>query len=89
MHLLVRRAFPVAFEWRRLAHLVLVIGGLSVAGELLLPTRGAVGFVTRAAVFAAIPAVLLLTGFAHAPELAQARGLIARVRRYRFAAGAS
>ncbi len=37
MHLLVRRAFPVTFEWRRLGQLVLVLGGLAVAGELLLP----------------------------------------------------
>ena len=48
MHLLVRRAFPVTFEWRRLAQLVLVLGGLAVAGDLLLPTSGLGGFVTRA-----------------------------------------
>ncbi len=49
MHLLVRRAFPVTFEWRRLGQLVLVLGGLAVAGELLLPESGFVGFVARAA----------------------------------------
>src|SRR5207248_7673593 len=36
MHLLTRRAFAVAFEWRRLAQLLKVMGGLAVAGGLLL-----------------------------------------------------
>ena len=49
MHLLVRGAFHVTFEWRRLAQLTAVLGGLAVAGDLLLPTSGPVGFVTRAA----------------------------------------
>ncbi|MDE3134171.1 MAG: lipopolysaccharide biosynthesis protein [Acidobacteriota bacterium] len=80
MHLLVRRAFPVTFEWRRLAQLVLVIGGLAVAGDLLLPTSGFGGFVARAAVFLAIPAVLWLTGFMHRAELDQGVALLRRVR---------
>ena len=63
MQLLVRRAFHVPFEWGRLAHLLTVVGGLAVAGELLLPTSGAGGFVSRAGVFLAIPAVLIATGF--------------------------
>ena len=37
MHLLTRRAFAAAFEWRRLAQLALVLGGMAAAGELLLP----------------------------------------------------
>jgi O-antigen/teichoic acid export membrane protein len=80
MHLLTRRAFPVDFEWRRLTQLTLVMGGLAAAGELALPTAGAVGFISRAAVWLAIPLVLLVTGFAHRAELAQARVLIARAR---------
>ncbi len=80
MHLLTRRAFAVAFEWRRLVHLWLVIGALATAGDLLLPTHGLVGFVTRALVFAAIPPLLLVTGFAHPQELGQARALARRVR---------
>src|SRR6185437_7944260 len=55
MHLLTRRVFPVAFEWRRLVQLTVVVGGLAAAGELLLPTSGLVGFVSRAVVWAAIP----------------------------------
>ena len=81
MHLLTRRAFAASFEWRRLAQLAVVLGGLSVAGDLLLPTHGLVGLVSRAAVLAAMPLVLLATGFAHRQELEQARVLLARARR--------
>jgi O-antigen/teichoic acid export membrane protein len=80
MHLLTRHAFPVAFEWRRLVQLVIVVGGLAAAGELALPTSGAVGFISRAVVWALIPLVLLATGFAHGAELRQARVLLARLR---------
>jgi O-antigen/teichoic acid export membrane protein len=83
MHALIRRAFAAAFEWRRLVQLALVLGGLSVVGDLLLPTHGLVGFVTRAAVLVAMPLVLLATGFAHPQEVGQARALIDRVRRGR------
>ncbi len=90
MHLLTRQAFRVAFEWRRLAQLCVVMGGFAVAGDLLLPTHGAVGFIGRAAVFAAIPPVLLLTGFAHPQERTHLHSLLARVRAPRAtAAGGS
>ena len=75
MHLLTRHAFLVAFEWRRLLQLTLVMGAVSAAGDLLLPTHGAVGFLTRLAALAAIPLVLFLIGFSHPQELAQARRL--------------
>ncbi|HEY2006941.1 MAG TPA: lipopolysaccharide biosynthesis protein [Solirubrobacteraceae bacterium] len=81
MYLLTRRAFRVHFEWGRLARLIVVMGGLTVGGDLLLPTSGAVGFLTRALVLAAIPVALLASGFAHRAELAQARLLLNRVRR--------
>jgi O-antigen/teichoic acid export membrane protein len=81
MHLLTRRAFAVSFEWRRLVQLCAVIGGMAVAGEVLLPTHGLVGFITRAAVWIAIPGVLLATGFAHPQELRGMRALVARARR--------
>ncbi|MGI8411849.1 MAG: oligosaccharide flippase family protein [Solirubrobacteraceae bacterium] len=80
MHVLTRRAFSVSFEWRRISQLVIVIGGLAVAGELLLPTQGAVGLLTRAAVFLAIPLALLGTRFAHPQELSRARTLLAGIR---------
>jgi O-antigen/teichoic acid export membrane protein len=80
MYLLTRQVFRVDFEWRRMLELVLVMGGAAAAGDLFLPTHGAVGFLTRLAAFAAIPPVLFLIGFAHPQELAQVRRLVARVR---------
>jgi O-antigen/teichoic acid export membrane protein len=82
MHFFTRRLFFVAFEWRRLAQVVLVVGGIAALGDLLLPATGFVGFVLRAAAWLAIPAVLLLTRFAHPEEIARLRGLAgARARR--------
>jgi O-antigen/teichoic acid export membrane protein len=78
MYWFARRLFPVAFEWGRLAHLVLVIGGITVAGELLLPTAGAGGFVGRALALLAIPAVLAATGFLRAGETRRLRALVSR-----------
>jgi O-antigen/teichoic acid export membrane protein len=80
LHVLTRRLFPVSFEWRRLAHAVLVIGGIAVAGELLLPTSGAGGFAARAAALVAIPVVLWITGFLRPEERVALAGLIARAR---------
>jgi O-antigen/teichoic acid export membrane protein len=80
LHLLTRRLFAVSFEWLRLAHAVLVIGGVAVAGELLLPTTGVVGFAARAAAFLAIPVLLLLTGFLRPTERAALGAFAARVR---------
>jgi O-antigen/teichoic acid export membrane protein len=81
MHLLTRGAFSVQFEWLRLTQLVVVVGGMAAAGDLLLPTSGAIGFVSRAAVFVAVGPALLATGFAHPAELRHARELLARARR--------
>ena len=66
VHLLTRRLFTVPFEWARLARIVAIIGGISVAGELLLPTSGVSGFALRALALAAIPVAL-------APELLRLR----------------
>jgi O-antigen/teichoic acid export membrane protein len=81
MYVLTRGLFAVAFEWRRLVQLVVVMGVLAAAGDVLLPTHGLVGFVSRAAVLAAIPVILHFTGFAHPQELHQLRALIDRLRR--------
>jgi O-antigen/teichoic acid export membrane protein len=81
MHFLVRRAFRAAFEWRRLAQIVLIMGGLTAAGDLALPTSGAVGFLTRGLVWVAIPLALYVTRFAHQQELARARRLVLAARR--------
>ena len=79
MHLLTRRAFAVAFEWRRLGQAAAVTAGVAVAGELLLPTHGLLGFVLRALALALVPALLLATRFVSAQELAGARELWGRV----------
>jgi O-antigen/teichoic acid export membrane protein len=81
MYLLTRHAFAVQFEWRRLAHLVVVVGGLTAAGDLVLPTHGVIGLLARGLVLLAIPPLLLATGFAHPAELRQLRTLLARLRR--------
>ena len=83
MYLLTRHAFAVQFEWARLAQLALVIGGIAVAGDLLLPTHGAAGLLSRAAAFFLIPLLLYATGFAHAQELHAVRRLIDRALRAR------
>jgi O-antigen/teichoic acid export membrane protein len=58
-----QRLFPVPYEWRRLG-LVFAVAALLVAGgELLLPTEGAAGLVSRVAVWLAYPAVLWGAGF--------------------------
>ena len=66
VHLLTRRLFVVPFEWGRLARIVAIVAGFSVAGELLLPTSGVGGFASRAVVFALIPLALV-------PELLRLR----------------
>jgi O-antigen/teichoic acid export membrane protein len=72
VHLLTRRLFVVPFEWPRLARIVAIIAGASVAGEVLLPVSGIGGFASRALVLAAIPVLLM-------PELLRLRDqLIAR-----------
>jgi peptidoglycan biosynthesis protein MviN/MurJ (putative lipid II flippase) len=81
LHLLTRRLFAVPFEWGRLAHAVALLGGVAVAGELLLPEDGADGLVVRAALAAALPALLLATGFMRPAERAGLRGLAAGRRR--------
>ena len=80
MHLLTRNLFRVDFEWRRLAQIALLAGGIGATGDALLPTHGAAGLAARAAAFAAIPAALYVTRFAHPQELARLRMLIASRR---------
>jgi O-antigen/teichoic acid export membrane protein len=71
VHLLTRRLFHVPFEWRRLGTTVAIIGGISIAGELALPTAGPAGFAARAAALAAIPLALLLARIVTVGQLAR------------------
>jgi len=83
LHLLTRRLFSVPFEWGRLAHAILLLAGISVIGELLLPTAGVEGFVLRALALAAIPLALLATRFMRPQEATALRDLLAKRRRRR------
>jgi O-antigen/teichoic acid export membrane protein len=75
MYFFTRRLFRVAFEWRRLAQTVVVVGGIAALGDLFLPTGGFGGFVLRALAWLAIPVLLLITRFPHREELARLRAL--------------
>ncbi len=83
LHLLTRTLFAVPFQWRRLAHAVVLLAGVAVAGELLLPTAGVSGFATRALAAAAIPLLFVATGFVRPAEWAGLRGLMRRAARRR------
>jgi O-antigen/teichoic acid export membrane protein len=73
LQLLTRSLFWVPFEWGRLAHATAVLGAAALAGELLLPTSGAAGLASRLAVVAAVPLVLVATGFVRPAERAALR----------------
>jgi O-antigen/teichoic acid export membrane protein len=76
---LTRSVFAVGFEWERLARLLAVLVGVSVAGELALPTHGAVGFLLRGLAWCAIWPLLRAAGFFSAAELARIATLAARI----------
>jgi O-antigen/teichoic acid export membrane protein len=78
MHLMTRGLFDVAFEWSRLAQIVIVTGVVAAVGELLLPTSGVAGFASRAGALAAIPVILLLTRFPHDQEMGRLRAMARR-----------
>ncbi|MEA2301739.1 MAG: hypothetical protein QOE44_2274, partial [Solirubrobacteraceae bacterium] len=80
-YLLTRGLFSVGFEWGRLARLVVVLGGVAVAGELALPASGAVGLASRAGALGLVVPLLVVSGFLGAREIAVVRGLVARARR--------
>jgi O-antigen/teichoic acid export membrane protein len=75
LYVLTRRLFVVPFEWARLATAVAVLAVLGVGGELLLPTHGAVGLVTRLAVLATAPVLLVVARVVTPAELRALRGL--------------
>jgi O-antigen/teichoic acid export membrane protein len=81
MHLLTRRLFAVAFQWRRLAQATAILAGVAVSGELLLPSSGFAGIALRALWLLLAPALLLLTRFFDVDERTQARALVADGRR--------
>lgn len=83
IHVLTRRVFSISFEWLRLARLLLILGGVAVSGELLLPATGVAGFLTRALWLSLIPVLLLMTRFLRPRESMQIRLLLASTRNWR------
>ncbi|MCD6726077.1 MAG: lipopolysaccharide biosynthesis protein [Solirubrobacteraceae bacterium] len=81
LHLLLRRAFPVPFEWARVTRAVAVVGVLALAGELLLPAGGAAGFAARLALWLALAPTLVAAGVVTPAELRRLRGALGAGRR--------
>jgi O-antigen/teichoic acid export membrane protein len=80
LHVLTRRLLRVPFEWGRIARIVLVAGGVAVAGNELLPTSGAAGFLTRLLAFACIPLALVAVRAVTPGELRALRDALRRAR---------
>ena len=68
MYAFTQRLFPIRWEWRRLALVVGVATAFVGAGELLLPTAGALGLLSRAALWLAYPLFLWVVGLPTAAE---------------------
>jgi hypothetical protein len=80
MYGVTRRLFPVPFQWGRLLRIAAIAGGLFALGELLLPTAGATGLLSRAALVAAYPLLLAASGFFEPAEITHLRALGKRLR---------
>lgn len=87
-----RRIFPIPWQWGRLAVVVGAAAVLIAGGEVLLPTEGATGFLSRLALFALYPLLLWFGGAINRAEREQVRaalragdwrGQLARMRRER------
>jgi O-antigen/teichoic acid export membrane protein len=89
IYTLTKSLFSVPFEWGRLAVLVGVIGGMTVAGEELLGTSGLAAFLERGAVLLAIPAVLWACGIVRPEERAGLKALVVSLRDRRRARAAA
>jgi len=60
--LVTQRLFPIPWQWGRLAVIVAAATALVVGGELLLPTEGVAGLLSRAALWLAYPPLLWFGG---------------------------
>jgi hypothetical protein len=60
--------------------IVAIAGGLFALGEVLLPTSGATGLLSRAALVAAYPLLLAVSGFFEPAEISHLRALGKRLR---------
>ncbi len=63
MYLFTQRLFPVPYEWGRLLRIVVATAVLIAIGAALVPNDGIAALAIRLLLTAALPVVLLLTGF--------------------------
>jgi O-antigen/teichoic acid export membrane protein len=77
MYAFTQRLFPVPYEWGRLGLIVGSAAALVGTGELLLPTDGAVGLLSRAALWLSYPLALWAARFLSPEE----RATLARLLR--------
>jgi len=66
-----RRIFPIPWQWGRLAVAAAAAAILIAGGDLLLPTEGAAGFLSRLALFASYPLILWFGGAINRSEREQ------------------
>ena len=74
------RVYPVPFEWRRLAHLGVIVGLLFVADRWIaargVPPLSEVGLLAKVAILLGLPVLLFATRFFRHGELKVLRGLL-------------
>ncbi len=95
MYAFTQRLFPIPWQWRRLGVIVASAAVVIAAGELLLPTAGAAGLLSRAALVALYPLILWSGGAIARDERAAVKRALAsgelreRLRRMRAGEPAS
>ena len=69
LFLLTRKVFTVPFEWRKIIPLVVIVAGLSLLGNELLPSEGIAGLLERSLLLVGIAAALVLARVVTVGEL--------------------
>lgn len=69
LFLLTRKVFTVPFEWRKIIPLVVIVAGLSLLGNELLPSDGIAGLLERSLLLVGIAAALVLARVVTVGEL--------------------
>ena len=80
------RVYPVPFEWRRLFHLAAIVAALFAADRMLamqgVGPLSAAGLAAKSALLAALPLLLLISGFFAHGEMRALRALLPGPRRH-------
>jgi O-antigen/teichoic acid export membrane protein len=76
MYVFSQRLFPVQYEWGRVAQVAAIAIGITLAGELLLPTEGIAAWLTRGAALAMYPLLLWVTRFPRPDEREEIKKLL-------------